>query len=108
MTRVPVLRSSSNDLTSLTSVRAPLVGAELFVHDQVGLVGAHPIPINRHTQTWTVRHGYMAARVDGVQLVGVVARVDGRLGAAEARVDQAELVVIGVANGGHAVAVGRS
>src|SRR5205807_6226063 len=80
----------------------------LFVDHLVSLVGAHPIPIDRDAQTWTFRNGHVTVSVDGFKLVRVVARVYGRLGAAQARVDQAEFVIIGVTDGGHTVAVGRS
>ena len=48
----------------------------------------------------------MAVGVDGVELVRVIACVHRRFGVFHTRVDQTQLVIVGVANRGHAMTVG--
>src|SRR6266702_8561977 len=78
----------------------------LLVHHFVELVGVDPVPIYGRAQARAGGEGDVAVGVDGFELVRVVAGVDRGFGGLDVGVDQAKLVVVRVANGGHAVAVG--
>src|SRR5205807_2315383 len=72
-----------------------------------GLVGADPVPVEGDADAGAFRRVDAAVGVDGVQVVAV-ARVQGRASGLHQRVDQAQLVEVGVPDGGHDVPVDRA